>query len=129
MPQNRPEEVKLEILWTVSEVSSYLNFNPSTIYQWVKLRKIPHLRIGKKGLRFRKSTIDRWLEGLLVLPEGKDEEKIGKRILESMGKPPPDIYQIARRYIEEAKKTRYTPLREKPGKDRGLGKEGDYGTI
>ena len=54
-------ECKDSIL-TVTGVAEYLQMSPSTIYQYVSEEFIPHIRIGKHELRFRKSDVDRWLK-------------------------------------------------------------------
>jgi excisionase family DNA binding protein len=45
----------------VEGVAEYLGFSPSTIYEKVQGKDIPHVRIGN-SLRFPKAVIDRWLE-------------------------------------------------------------------
>lgn len=49
-----------EIL-TLEEVAAYLRLTPQTIYKWAQERRIPAAKLGKEW-RFRKSTIDRWLD-------------------------------------------------------------------
>jgi len=122
---NSSETPKLEPLWNVSQLASYLKCKPSTIYQWVEQRRIPYFRIFKrKGIRFQKSLIDQWLK-----EPPPQEEKIEKKILEAIERPPRDIDQILREVIADLREIRYTSRREKPGKDKGLGKEGDHGTL
>ena len=122
---NSSETPKLEPLWNVSQLASYLKCKPSTIYQWVEQRRIPYFRIYKrKGIRFQKSLIDQWLK-----EPPHQGEKIEKKILEAMERPPLDIDQILREVIAEAREIRYTSRREKPGEDKGLGKEGDHGNL
>ena len=87
---NSSETPKLEPLWNVSQLASYLDRKPSTIYQWVEQRRIPYFRIYKrKGIRFQKSLIDQWLK-----EPPHQGEKIEKKILEAMERPPLDIDQI-----------------------------------
>jgi excisionase family DNA binding protein len=49
-----------EIL-TLEEVAAYLRLTPQTIYKWAQERRIPAAKLGKEW-RFRKSTIDLWLD-------------------------------------------------------------------
>lgn len=51
----------------VAGVAEYLGFSPSTIYEKVQTKDIPHVRIGN-SLRFPKAVIDRWLEENTVQP-------------------------------------------------------------
>ncbi|MBU1084806.1 response regulator [Patescibacteria group bacterium] len=44
----------------IDEVSKYLNIPKSTIYKLSQKNKIPSCKIGKQ-LRFRKSSLDRWV--------------------------------------------------------------------
>ena len=56
------QEVMPEIM-TVSQVAKYLQLNPQVVYRHVKKGTIPVSKIGKT-LRFRKATIDKWLDTL-----------------------------------------------------------------
>jgi len=49
-----------EIL-TLEEVATYLRLTPQTIYRWAQEKRIPAAKLGKEW-RFRRSTIDRWLD-------------------------------------------------------------------
>ncbi len=53
-------------LLTVPEVADLLQVKASTVYAWVKQRKLPAviLSIGRKGketVRFRRSSIEAWI--------------------------------------------------------------------
>jgi excisionase family DNA binding protein len=54
------EELFFEKLMTVEELADAFGFAPQTIRNWVALRQIPFLRIGRKT-RFRKRSIEAWL--------------------------------------------------------------------
>ncbi len=54
-------ENKLGAILTVDEISDYLKIPKSTIYKLVREGKIPAQKIGRHW-RFRKESIDRWLE-------------------------------------------------------------------
>jgi len=47
-------------LFTVKELSAYINIKPKTLYQWVGQRILPFYRI-QGAIRFKKSEIDQWL--------------------------------------------------------------------
>ena len=46
---------------TIMELSEYLKISRSTLYKLVRERKIPCQKIGRHW-RFRKESIDRWLD-------------------------------------------------------------------
>ena len=46
---------------TIEELSAYLKISKSTLYKLVREGKIPCQKIGRHW-RFRKETIDRWLD-------------------------------------------------------------------
>jgi excisionase family DNA binding protein len=47
--------------FTPSGLAEYLGVQLSTIYNWTHIKYIPHVKIGKL-LRFRKDSIDEWLQ-------------------------------------------------------------------
>ena len=46
---------------TVDELAAYLKIPKSTLYKLVREGEIPSQKVGRH-LRFRKETIDRWLD-------------------------------------------------------------------
>jgi excisionase family DNA binding protein len=52
----------MEKLFTVPEVAQILQVKPSTIYTWVRLGKLPHLRLGRL-VRFTLDHIKKLMEG------------------------------------------------------------------
>jgi excisionase family DNA binding protein len=49
-------------IMTPAEVATFLKVKVSTVYAWVHLKKIPHIkRFGR--LRFLRSEIEAWLKG------------------------------------------------------------------
>lgn len=54
-------EAPNEPVLTLDELSDYLKVSKSTLYKLVQGGKIPGSKVGKHW-RFRKSTIDRWLD-------------------------------------------------------------------
>ncbi len=51
-----------ETLLTLDELSEYLQVSKSTLYKLVQAGKVPGTKIGKHW-RFRKVTIDLWIDG------------------------------------------------------------------
>ena len=43
------------------EVADYLGVSPTSIYRYVKQKKMPAMRVGSQW-RFRREKIDAWLE-------------------------------------------------------------------
>lgn len=54
------DEKRHDVL-TIDELSVYLKISKSTLYKLVREGKIPSQKIGRHW-RFRKETIDRWLD-------------------------------------------------------------------
>ncbi len=52
----------MEKLMTVKEVSELLNLKPSTIRKWVHTGFIPHVKLGKRSVRFQASIIEEWVK-------------------------------------------------------------------
>jgi excisionase family DNA binding protein len=50
-----------ESLLTIDELASYLKVTKRTIYEWLKKKKIPAVKLVGQW-RFRKEKIDKWLE-------------------------------------------------------------------
>lgn len=43
------------------EASRMLGVPVGTLYFWVSRRRIPHVRLGKRLVRFRRAEIDAWI--------------------------------------------------------------------
>lgn len=129
-PSLSPEETPMERWWTVQQVAHYLQVKPSTVYRLVNSGEIPFLRLGRL-LRFKKSLLDNWIKNQIMEKEKENEEKrrMVLEIFNSNKRSSLDIEQIIKKNIEEIKRNRYTSSSEKPGKEKGLGKEGKYGII
>jgi len=50
-----------ETLMTITELSEYLKVTRRTVYEWLKGKKIPAVRLVGQW-RFKKDKIDEWLE-------------------------------------------------------------------
>ncbi len=57
----------MEKLLTIDELAKVLSVKKSTIYQWVHLGLIPHIKVGRL-LRFREEDIQKWLISRQVKP-------------------------------------------------------------
>jgi len=50
-----------EPLLTTDEAARLLRVPRSTLYELVRSRGLPHVRIGERGLRFTRSDLDEWI--------------------------------------------------------------------
>jgi excisionase family DNA binding protein len=50
-----------EPLLTTDEAARLLRVPRSTLYELVRSRGLPHIRIGERGLRFTRSDLDQWI--------------------------------------------------------------------
>ena len=57
-------------MMTVQELAEYLKMKTVTIYKHAQAGSIPAFKVGSKW-RFKKDTIDRWIEGQEVNPGKK----------------------------------------------------------
>jgi excisionase family DNA binding protein len=64
----------LNRLLNAVEIAEYLGVAKTTIYQWTHEGYIPHIKFRGKFVRFRLSTIDKWLESQSIA--GRKERKI-----------------------------------------------------
>ena len=47
---------------TYDHLSEFLQMPKGTLYALVHQKRIPHIRIGPRTVRFRKQAIEKWLE-------------------------------------------------------------------
>ena len=50
-----------ESLMTADEAARLLHVPRSTLYELVRSRGLPHVRIGDRGLRFTRSDLESWV--------------------------------------------------------------------
>jgi len=50
-----------ESLMTADEAARLLHVPRSTVYELVRSRGLPHVRIGERGLRFTRSDLGGWI--------------------------------------------------------------------
>jgi len=60
----------MDKLLTIDDLARILNVKKSTIYQWVHMRLIPYIKVGR-FVRFREKDIQRWLKSREVQPARK----------------------------------------------------------
>ncbi len=47
---------------TYAEASDYLGLPVGTLYAWVSEKRIPHIRLGARTVRFDPAELVRWLD-------------------------------------------------------------------
>lgn len=52
-----------------AEAAKYLGIGVSTLYSMVHLRKVPHIRVGKRLVLFSRTALEQWVKSHSV--EGK----------------------------------------------------------
>jgi excisionase family DNA binding protein len=58
-----PEDYRLaEPLLDANEAAALLHVPRSTVYELVRSRGLPHVRIGARGLRFTRAGLETWVE-------------------------------------------------------------------
>ena len=53
--------IPTEPLMTADEAARLLHVPRSTVYELVRSRGLPHVRIGERGLRFTRSDLGTWI--------------------------------------------------------------------
>lgn len=53
-------------LISVNQLSEKINFTPTTIYRWVKDRRIPFVKFPGNDIRFDKEKIENWIENRTI---------------------------------------------------------------
>lgn len=55
------EQVLIEPLLDANEAARLLHVPRSTVYELVRSRGLPHVQIGKRGMRFTRADLARWV--------------------------------------------------------------------
>ncbi|HEY3353786.1 MAG TPA: helix-turn-helix domain-containing protein [Polyangia bacterium] len=50
------------------QTAAFCGFRLGTLYSLVSRKRIPHLRLGKRLVRFRRSELEKWLDEHRVEP-------------------------------------------------------------
>lgn len=57
------DEVLAQPLLDADEAARLLHVPRSTLYELVRSRGLPHVRIGERGLRFTRPDLEEWIAG------------------------------------------------------------------
>lgn len=55
------DQILTEPLLDANEAARLLRVPRSTLYELVRSRELPHVRIGDRGLRFTRSSLEGWV--------------------------------------------------------------------
>ena len=63
MPSATPQSDAPGPLWTVKQVSVFLNVTPGTVYKMVERGELPAVRLGvnRRTVRFREDAVHAWV--------------------------------------------------------------------
>jgi excisionase family DNA binding protein len=53
--------IAMEKLLSIDELSEILGVTKATIYSWTYRNKIPHIKLSKRLLKFRRNDIEAWI--------------------------------------------------------------------
>jgi len=56
-------------LLTYAQASNHLNLKLGTLYALVAQGRVPHVRLGRRLVRFSRSDLDEWLKKHAVAPK------------------------------------------------------------
>jgi excisionase family DNA binding protein len=59
-------------LWSVAQCAEFLNRSVRYVYGLVEVRRIPFVRLSGGTIRFRRESVERWLEDLEQQPWASD---------------------------------------------------------
>jgi|HubBroStandDraft_1064217.scaffolds.fasta_scaffold506090_1 excisionase family DNA binding protein len=57
-----------DTLLTYSQAAEFLNIKLGTLYALVAHNRVPHIRLGKRLVRFSRHALERWLRERAVQP-------------------------------------------------------------
>jgi len=63
------------------EAARYLNVSPRTIARWIACNRIPYIRMGRRMILLRKSSLDRAMDKLTIRSYGdiREEQERSRR--------------------------------------------------
>lgn len=59
----------MEDLMTYDQASKFLNFKLGTLYAFVSQGRVPHVRLGRRVVRFSRAALEAWLSERTVQPD------------------------------------------------------------
>jgi excisionase family DNA binding protein len=62
----------MQDLLTYAQASTHLNLKLGTLYALVSQGRVPHVRLGRRLVRFSRSDLDVWLQQHAVAPKGHE---------------------------------------------------------
>ena len=71
---------------TIEDLAAYLKLRPQTIYKWAQTGKVPGAKFGKEW-RFRRSTIEKWIDSHIPPYDGTPKAATQQRAGENAGDP------------------------------------------
>lgn len=61
----------------IDEAAEFLGVSKGVLYHWVSEGRVPVIRISKRCIRFRRSQLEKWLDGLTAPQRKRDEVRAG----------------------------------------------------
>jgi excisionase family DNA binding protein len=69
-----------KILLTVREVAALTGFAEGTLRHWIsEQRGMQYVKISPRCIRFRRSDVEEWIAGLVVVPDSAKAHRTGRR--------------------------------------------------
>ena len=60
LPSKRHDAVTMKLL-TYDDAAKLLSLPKGTLYWWVQHKRIPHVRLGPRTVRFERSALEEWI--------------------------------------------------------------------
>ena len=73
---------RVKEVMTLREASQYLGISPDTLYKYLSEKSIPAFKLGNRW-RFKKDSLDRWMERKIERTESVAEAK-PKRLMKTV---------------------------------------------
>ena len=73
----------MEKLLSIDELSEFLGVKKATIYAWTCQNKIPHIKLSKRLLKFKKADILKWLDRKSVSTDFSHLSQVNKKVRHS----------------------------------------------
>lgn len=69
-----------QVLLKIEDVARLTGLSVGTLYHWVSQRRIPFVRLSPRSIRFRRSDLEHWLDGMHHPARDETTPKGGKRV-------------------------------------------------